>query len=178
MKKLKLKAVYLLVEVDEYIENETTLSLDEDITISHGTFLDLGDNHTIMQHNVLQTNVYGQPINEYLYEKIDSDSLGTKCISFENVKSRKPYEKELEILTDYFKEEVIKQYDFIVYEITENNKIVVILNCSINSYENGEKSVMCNTSKVAIRHDIVYEIKENEFFLDYDEDISEITDLI
>ena len=60
----------------------------------------------------------------------------------------------------------------------KNNKIVVILNCSINSYENGEKSVMCNTSKVAIRHDIVYEIKENEFFLDYDEDISEITDLI
>lgn len=179
--KLRLKAVYLLVEVDESIENNTPIQLDEDIIIDAGRFLNIGEGQSIIVKDIMQNDFFGRPVNEYLYNKIifdpDEDMQPIQCNTLKEIKSRQPNEQEFKIIYDYFKIP-LEDYDFILYEITENNKIFIMTDCSIITFENGEKSVTCDMTKYAIRYDNVYEIKGNDYFLDYDEDISEITKLI
>jgi hypothetical protein len=181
MKKLKVKSIYLSVEVDEFIENNTPISLDEDIIINHGRFLSIGEDQNIILQEVMQNDIFGRPVNEYLYNKIifdpDEDMEPTACNTIKEIKSRQPNEQEFKIIYDYFKIP-LEDYDFVLYEISENNKIFIMTDCSIVTFENGEKSVTCDMLKYAIRHDNVYEVKGNDYFLDYDEDISEITKLI
>jgi hypothetical protein len=181
MKKLKVKSIYLSVEVDEFIENNTPISLDEDIIINHGRFLSIGEDQNIILQEVMQNDIFGRPVNEYLYNKIifdpneDMEPIG--CNTIKEIKSRQPNKQEFKIIYDYFKIP-LEDYDFVLYEISENNKIFIMTDCSIVTFENGEKSVTCDMLKYAIRHDNVYEVKGNDYFLDYDEDISEITKLI
>lgn len=69
MKKLKLKGIMLMVEVEENIENGTKICFDEDVIISGGTFTKGEGNVGIITHKTLEKNLREEPINEYLYEK-------------------------------------------------------------------------------------------------------------
>ena len=196
MKKLKLKGIMLMVEVEENIENGTTISFDEDVIISGGTFTKGEGNVGIITHKTLEKNLREEPINEYLYEKFnvyDESQFPTKTMAGQfNLCSRKPTPEEEILIKDHFNKPIkelesimeldsdLKEtfFDLIVYDISESNKLVFSNVCNILTYEDGEKEVFFSVDKYNIRHGIVYDINTTETFLEFEENISDLTDLL
>jgi hypothetical protein len=190
MKKLKLKSILLEVEVDDKIEDGTYIDLDEDIIVSSGTFKNLDINGVIF-HKTQEKNYYGKPINEFLYDTItpeefeNAQPIKRKVITDKSLVGRKATPFEENLIKEHFNKPILKlnsepetNFDLIVYDISPTNKLVFNNVCLFAEFDNGEKEVFFSVDKYNIRHNIVYDINQTETNIEYDEDISTITDLI
>lgn len=192
MKKLKLKSILLEVEVDDQIEDGTYIDLDEDIIVSSGTFKNLDTTGSIY-HKTQEKNYYGEPINEFLYETfseaelINSEPLHRNVVTEKTFVSRKATPFEENLIKEHFNKPLQRydsdldlegHFDLIVYDISPTNKLVFNNVCMFTEFDDGQKEVFFSVEKYNIRHNIVYNINETETFLEYDEDISGITDLL
>jgi hypothetical protein len=195
MKKLKLKGIFLSVELEEDIENGTQISLDEDVIVSGGTFTKGEENVGIISYKPLEKNIHEERINEYLYEKFNFNELQptNRIMAGQfNLCSRKPTPEEEILIKDHFNKPIqelelkmelhsdLKEtfFDLIVYDISESNKLVFSNVCNISTYDDGEKEVFFTVDKYNIRHGIVYDINTTETFIEFDENISDLTDLL
>jgi hypothetical protein len=195
MKKLKLKGIFLNVELEEDIENGTQISLDEDVIVSGGTFTKGEENVGIISYKPLEKNIHEETINEYLYEKFNFNELQptNRIMAGQfNLCSRKPTPEEEILIKDHFNKPIqelelkmelhsdLKEtfFDLIVYDISESNKLVFSNGCNISTYDDGEKEVFFTVDKYNIRHGIVYDINTTETFIEFDENISDLTDLL
>ena len=198
MKKLKLKGIILTIEVEEKIEDGTLIDLDEDVLISTGTFKNVENGIGVISHTIQEKNYYGNPINEYLYDKIKPEQIENalpfdkNLINQKTLVGRKPTPKEEMLIKDHFNKPIqelelkmelhsdLKEtfFDLIVYDISESNKLVFSNVCNISTYDDGEKEVFFTVDKYNIRHGIVYDINTTETFIEFDENISDLTDLL
>lgn len=192
MEKLKLKSYILEVEVDEKIEDGTQIQLDEDIIISSGTFKNIDSKATIY-HKTIEKNVFGEPINEFLYEKILEDESvyseinPLKIVKEKTLVSRKATTIEENLIKEHYNKillrydselDIKEEFELIVYDISPTNKLVFNNVCMLTEFDNGKKEVFFSVEKYNIRHNIVYHINQTQTFLEYDEDISGIIDLL
>lgn len=188
-KKIKILSAIFRVETSEETSGEHYILLDKAIKIREGVLLKQVDN------------------NMYLVRKYNDDEfdtpLETKYVTLEELKDaeifdvketttlkpRKTTPEEKKLINDYINKELdIKNKDD-VFDISENSNVVsfdisdshvVVYEyaCFLDEFNDGKKMVRNFNKKYSIRHGIVFEYEDDQKFDDFDEDISEIQDLL
>jgi uncharacterized lipoprotein YehR (DUF1307 family) len=193
MKKLKILNVVLHVELPEDLEEGTQVFLDEQFKIHRGDVVKT-DEGTIglVYKPFYDKNIDGQSINErYYYKEDDLKEETRETLKFEDLKSRKATISEEKQIYDYIysknngnsfddeeDEPIEPTIDLRIFDISSTNKLVYNLVCILNTFTNGEKEIFQTIEKYNIRHGLVYQINDEEDLLDYDEDISDITNIL
>lgn len=179
MRKVKIKRVLLEIEMSE-LPSEPYIYFDEPIEINDGTIIktDLGL-FISAEHMKGKEFAFFNPSELEPSNNKSSDTL----------QSRLATNNESGIINSYIKkdlgianEKVGADIDFeevkniIVFDVSDSHKIAIVTQCFLDEDFNGKKTVAPFTDIISIKHGIAYPF--NGDFDDFDEDISEILDLL
>ena len=179
MKKIKIKRVLLEIDMTE-LPSEPYIYFDEAIQINDGNIIktDLGLFISAEHLNGKEFSFFNPSELEPSNNK-SSDTLGSRLATDDESSIINLYiKKDLGISnekvgTDIDFEEV---KNIVVFDVSDSHKIAIVTQCFLDEDFNGRKTVAPFTDIVSIKHGIAYPF--NGDFDDFDEDISEILDLL
>lgn len=179
MKKLKIKRIFLEVETND-VEVEPLVYFDEPITINGGILT------TTEQGSYLLPNEENNKEFSFFYQ---SELKPCETKYTKTLDNRLATIKESDIINDYLKKdlqnlnnkmginiEFEKLKNIVVFDVSSSHKIAVITDCVMSEDTNGKKTISPFTQIISIKHDMAYPFDGD--FDDYDEDISEILDIL
>jgi hypothetical protein len=183
-KSLIIKSVIMEIETDEKIEPGEQVLFEEDFIISSGNFIKQETGKVLFyDHSKLYESFGRKPESIIFYTATDlNNQEPVKTIETKNTAGRISTVEEQKLINDFtFSRDQIENPFlpfFISFDVSENFVLVFGSNCSIEEHTDGKKVVLSFSERFAIKHGIVYEYNEKNDFDDFDEDITEINDLL
>ena len=191
-KKIIITQAVLYVETIPNIEeNEEIIFLNESLKISDGFLLKREDNkfYLVKKFNNEETN--------YVTYKEIEEGESAELKETKALKPRKTTEREIELINEFVNKEIAKKIkedgenvedfdtfdlkeesDVISFDVSDTHIVVYQFACFLDELEDGKKFVRNFEKRYSIKHGMVFEYEKDKQIDDYDEDISEIKDLL